>query len=389
MTLFIWKNETETGELEAHSIKHAQEQLATYSINYTSLRKKWFHSNKIPKKNIYLFFERFSHLLHAHIPILSILKIIQADIHHPNLFRLVSSIQQHITKGHTLYEALIQNPEHFNSLTCELIQIGESCGKLDQTLSELVAQQKRITALKKNILKALFYPSFLILMAFFITLGLLYFVVPQFSQFYEAMGASIPEMTSLLLHLSIFLQKKGFLSINLIVLFLSSLLLLMKQCLFFQKKLATWSLHFPIFGNLLQIIFLFRALRALSLLLSSGMPILSALTVMIRMTHHPVYFLLFQAVQEKMQQGFSMSYALSHSPYIPTLVIELIKTGEETGHLNTMLLQATELYEELLHEKIHSLQILIEPLLILFLSLIICFILLALYLPIFNIGNVV
>ncbi len=389
MTIFIWKNQEKTGEIEAESIEQAKEQLTAYSIYYTSLRKKWFYSNKIPKKNIYLFFERFAYLLHAHIPILTVLKIIQSDIQHPAFFRLISSIQQYITEGHTLHDALLQHPNHFSSLTCELIQLGESSGKLNDALSELVVQQKRMAVIKKTILKSLFYPVFLIFMAFIITLGLLYFVVPEFSQFYESMGASLPKISILLLSLSSFLQQQGFLSFNIFILFSSSLLLLIKHSIFLQKKLAVWSLRVPILGNLLQIIFLLRALRALTLLLSSGMPILSALMITIKITHHPVYVLLFQDMQEKIQQGFPMSNALSHHPYIPILVIELIKTGEETGHLTSMLAQAVALYEEILHEKIHALQILIEPLLIFFLSLIICFILLALYLPIFNIGNVV
>ena len=389
MTLFIWKSEEKAGEIEAESIEKAKEQLTAYSIYYTSLRKKWFYSNKIPKKNIYLFLERFAYLLHAHIPILTVLKIIQSDIQHPTLFRLISSIQQSISEGHTLYDALMQHPSHFSSLTCELIQLGESSGKLNDALSELITQQKRMITIKKTILKALFYPTFLILMAFIITLGLLYFVVPEFSLFYESMGASIPKISILLLDFSHFLQQKGFLSLNIFILLSSSILLIIKQSIFLQKKLAIGSLRLPILGNLLQIIFLLRALRALTLLLSSGMPILSALIIIIKMTRHPVYFLLFQEMQEKIQQGFPMSDALSHHPYIPSLVIELIKTGEETGHLTSMLAQAVELYEEDLHNKIHALYVLIEPLLILFLSLIICFILLALYLPIFNMGNVV
>jgi len=390
MNTYLWKSSIKTGEIEAASIYHARAILLEQNISWTSLkRKRIFLKKAIKQKTIFLFLQQLSHLISSNINLLSAICMLKHNYKNKPILSLLNKIEIDICAGHTLYETLKKHPNYFSDLTCHLIHLGEASGNLSTILQNIVLHQEKIHTLKTKLIKALFYPSFILFFACAVTFFLLSFIIPQFAEFYASVSGQLPFLTQQLILVANFFHAYILIFFLLSIILLSSTLLIFKKVHLLQHQAKKLSLHIPLLGKYLQIVILLRFLQALNLSISSGMPIINALSLIKKVCAHPSYAVLFAQATQKIAEGHSIAESLQHEKYIPNFVIELIRTGESSGSLSAMLAQASHFYEAKLDTFTYYLQTLLEPLLLIFLSVMIGFILLALYLPIFNIGNII
>lgn len=390
MNTYLWKNSTTAGEIEAASIYHAKAILLEQNISWNSLRRKSiFFSTTIKKKTIFLLLQQLSHLIASNINLLSAIRMLKHNYKSKPIFSLLNKIEIDICAGHTLYETFKKHPNYFSELTCHLIHLGEVSGNLSTILQNIVLHQEKMYALKTKLIKALFYPSLILFFSCAVTFFLLSFIVPQFAEFYASVSGQLPFLTQQLIIIANFLHAYSLTFFSLCIILLISILLMFKKIPLIQHQAKKLTLHIPLFGKFLQIIILLRFLQALNLSMSSGLPIINALSLIKKICAYPSYENLLTQATQKIAEGHSIAESLQHEKYIPNFVIELIRTGEASGSLSAMLDQAAHFYEAKLDTFTYYLQILLEPLLLTFLSVMIGFILLALYLPIFNIGNVI
>lgn len=393
MNTYYWKSSHDKGSIQAKSIHHAKAILINHHIEWHTIRRSYrsfFPIRKhIRKREINLFLQQLTHLITAHLSILQAIKTIQSGNKNSYFQSLLQDIEKFIFEGNMLCDALNKHPAYFNTMICELIRLGELSGNLEYILKHITEENQKNLVLANKIKKAAFYPCIVIFITAIITFLLLNDVVPEFSDFYQGFSATLPKMTRLLIFISSFIQKSGTLCFSTLLLFYGLSHLLIKRTPVMRSFFSILIFKIPLMGNLIRKIILLRALRSLSLLIHSGMPILTAIELTSDICLHSIYTAFFKNVLQQIKQGQSIAESLDDPDYIPSLVIELIKTGEAAGQLNLMLDKAVFFYEQEVDQQLNQLQLLIEPILLIILSLVITFILLALYLPIFNIGNII
>lgn len=389
---YYWKNQHQQGEIKSLSIHYAKAILLSQHIEWQSIKRHYrfnFTIHRISSKHIADLLMQLSHLLQSHFTLLHAIQALMASNTQPALLILLKHIESTILAGNPLSYALRSYPNYFNAFTCELIRLGETCGNLNEVLQALYQTRQKNLLFINKLKQAAFYPCLVAGIAILITIGMLNYVVPQFAEFYQAFSGNLPILTQWIITIACQLHHHGVLIFSSSLFFICLMILLIKQLLIVRVALLQLMLRLPVMGSLIQKILLLRYFRSLHLLINSSMPILPALELLKTICLHPSYFQLFDQASQKIKAGYSLAESLSHTPYIPKLLLELIKTGEITGRLDAMLMHAIFFYEQDLDQQLNRLQQLIEPVLLITLSCIIMLILLAIYLPIFNVGNII
>lgn len=346
------------------------------------------NQKKISFLDITLFFRQFSTLISAGVPIVQCCEIIKTYTEKASLRSLIYQIKKSLETGKGFSDSLRQHQNYFNELTCALIDIGEQTGTLDRMLVRIVHHQEKSLALKNKVKHALFYPAVMMVISLFIFIAMLIFIVPRFAHLFQSMHKTLPFLTRIMIHLSEWISHYCVLGILLIVLsivFNRYFFSFFKTQIAFEKIL----LKLPILSSLLKKMILARFAQTLATTFSSGIPIIDALKMASNTCGNHFYAKATYPLQREVAKGQPLHIAMRKNTLFPSMMIQLIQVGEESGKLEPMLEKIATLYETEMEQVMGYLSQLIEPLIMVVLGVLIGGLVIAMYLPIFKLGTII
>ncbi len=376
------------GVLQAASAGLAHALLRRQGLRVEQLQRQWWSSAPaVGSAALTAMVRQWAVLMRAGISLVPALELLQRSAASPVLASLLERVQQDVEGGQPLSVALGQHPQVFGPLHLSLVQAGERAGLLETMLERLAQTLEKNTQLRSRLRAALTYPLVVLVLALAVLVLMLLYVVPVFEEVFQSFGAELPWSTRAVLALSHGLSQGA----PWAALLAMPLLLLLRrawQDAGWQRRWQRHLLDWPVLGGLLRASVVARWAHTLSALLQAGVPLTEALPVAGRATGHPVYERLTEHLQRRVAQGGRLSEGMAHTGRFPDLLVQLCATGEESGTLATLLDKAAELTGEELDERVQALSGLIEPLIIVLLGGAIGVILVAMYLPIFRLGQV-
>lgn len=343
---------------------------------------------KINLMDITVLSRQLAVMVAADIPLIQSLQIIQQGHSKKRIKELIAVIRHDIEIGHTLAEALGKHPSLFNNLFCSLIKAGEQSGSLSLMLDRVANYQEKLTALGRKISKVLAYPILVLLIAVLVTIGLLIFVIPQFASIFNTFGSELPFLTRSVIGLSNYLQNHYCLWVGACSFLGLGFLQAKRHITRFSYHLDKTLLALPLIGTIIQKNIIAHFSRTLAITLSASLPLIQSLEFALCVTQNKVFQLAKPSIITSITNGQSIYLSLQNSQLFPAMVIQMVTIGEEAGKLEHMLNKIADYYEEEINNTIESLNILLEPLIMSILGIVVGFLLLAMYVPIFKLGSV-
>lgn len=377
------------GELFAKDSLAVKIQLHSQFITPIKIRKKiLFLNQKITGLDIAILFRQLSTLISAGIPIVQACQSLENSANKLSFKLLITSIKKNLENGQYLSHELSKLPYYFDSFACHLIYVGEKTGRLDQALVRVANYKENAIKLKKQLFQALLYPFTVSLIALIVTLIMLVCIVPRFAELFQSQQQQLPLLTRFILLLSSVIRDyywilliPTFISLFFIYYFYSK-----KN---FKSKLDAISLKLPFINKIISQVMVIRILRTLSTTTSSGINLLDSIKILSQCTTHSVYVSAIRQMQLEIERGMQLHFALQSNPLFPSLVVQMIKVGEESGMLEAMLDKSAVIYEQNLDHLIVTIKLILEPLIMIILGVLIGGLVIAMYLPIFKIGTVI
>ena len=376
------------GTLEAADAELARALLRRQGFQVDTVRRQWWSQKKpLSHRVITAMTRQWAALLRAGVSMVPALEMLQRSTLQPAMASVLEQIQRSVENGQPLSQALGQHPQVFGPLYVSMVHAGESAGILETMMERLAQTLEKNEQLRSRVRSALTYPLVVVVMALAILVLMLVYVVPVFEEVFESFGAELPWSTQVVVTLS---QAVGQWGPWAALMAVPVLVLLRRQWQqpAWQRQWHRRVLGWPGVGSLVRASVLARWAHTLSALLEAGVPLTEALPVAGNATGHPVYARINEHLQRRVAQGGRLSEGMAHTGRFPDMLIQLCATGEETGTLDALLAKAAELMADELDSHIHALSSLIEPLIVVVLGGAIGVILVAMYLPIFRLGQV-
>ena len=343
---------------------------------------------RITPKDIAIFTRQLATMLYSGIPLVQAFGIISQAAENPRLKKLIDTIRTDVESGSTLSEALAKHRQYFDDLYVNLVTAGESAGVLDQVLDSIAAYKERIESIKGKIKKALFYPATVIAVAIAVTALLLIVVIPQFESIFQSFGADLPAFTRLVVDASEFMQSKGWLVLIAAVAAIVGIIQLKKRNQRFAHLIDRFSLKIPIIGPVLEKSALSRFASTLSTTFAAGVPLVDALQTVAGATGNVVYEQATLEIRDDVATGHPLQLAMQQTGLFPPMMIQMTAIGEEAGSLDAMLDKVSGFYEEEVNNTVDALSSLLEPIIIIFIGVVVGGMVVAMYLPIFQMAAV-
>jgi len=307
----------------------------------------------------------------------------------PRMRTVIDKIRADVESGGSLHESLAEHPVQFDELYVNLVKAGESAGVLDTILDNIATHKERIESIKGKIRKALYYPAAVIAVAVIVSSILLIFVIPQFEQVFASFGSDLPAFTRMIVDASRFMRSNGFYIFLTFGLIITALIMAKKR----SKRFAHWldriSLKIPIVGGILEQAAIARFCRTLAITFAAGVPLVDALKIVSGATGNAVYDDAASRIREDVAVGHQLQLAMQQTSVFPNMVIQMAAIGEEAGSLDAMLVKVAEAYEEEVNNAVDALSSLLEPLIIVFVGVVVGAMVVAMYLPIFKMAAVI
>lgn len=366
--------------LEIGEIKKTASRDLLASINFLKKRVK--------QKDLVLFSRQLSTLIGAGVPIVQGLTILLEQIENPAFKKVIASVREDIESGTSITEALSHHPTVFSELYVNMVRSGELGGILDVILERLSAYLESAAALRGKIKSAMVYPAVIAVVASGVTAFLLIVVVPTFVKIFEQAGAQLPLPTQILLSVSNFLRRYVIFVIIGLIAFVVGLRQYYKTeagSMYIDRLL----LRLPLFGPLLRKVAVAKFTKTFGTLVKSGVPILQALETVAKTSGNRVVEKAVLQAKESIREGERISDPLKASGAFPPMVTQMISVGEETGNLDAMLAKISEFYEQEVDAAVSGLTSMIEPIIVVFMGVIIGAIAVAMYMPMFELGALV
>ncbi len=328
-------------------------------------------------------------MMEAGIPLVQSLDILSSGQQNPTMQKLIDNIRENIEEGSSLSDALRNYPGQFDSLFVNLVEAGESSGTLESLLGRIARYKERTETIKGKVRKALVYPAAVIMIAIAVVTVIMLFVIPQFEELFRNFGADLPAFTRLVIDMSKFLVSKGWL-IG-IILFAGTFFMIQgwKRSKKFQRIVDNLVLKIPVIGTISHKAAMSRFARTLATTFAAGIPIVESLDSVAGASGNMVISDAVKRMRTQMASGQSMVFAMRQETVFPHMLRQMAAVGEETGALDDMLNKVADFYEEEVDNAVDALSSLLEPFILVLIGGIVGFLVVALYLPIFNIGNVV
>jgi len=342
---------------------------------------------KIKIDELVIFSRQLATMVDAGIALVHALDILSEQTENVSFKEIIARVREDVEAGASLSEALAKHSEIFPGIFVNMVRAGESSGMLDEILDRLATYLEKTSILQKKVKSALVYPAVVSSMAVAITLFLIIKIVPIFKDIYAGFGAVLPAPTQMLLNLSDFLTQYFYVAIGLI----AGAVFLAKRYAKSEKgriKIDNFKLKMPIFGTILRKVAVGKFTRTLSTLIRSGVPILGALEIVSKTAGNRVVEIAVDKVRVNVKEGEPIAEPLARSGVFPPMVVRMISVGEQTGELEKMLIKIADFYDTEVDTAVSGLTSLIEPLIIAFLGIVIGGIVICMFLPIFQITEV-
>jgi type IV pilus assembly protein PilC len=382
-----------TGELNGHNPALIKAQLRKQGINPTKVRKKaasiFGKGRKIKPLDIAFFSRQMATMMKAGVPLLQSFDIISEGSENPNFRKLVEDIKQHVASGHSFAASLRQKPQYFDELFCSLVDAGEQAGALESLLDRVATYKEKTESLKAKIKKAMTYPIAVVVVAFIVTAILLIKVVPQFQTLFSSFGADLPSFTLMVIGLSEMLQDYWYIALGGIIVSVLAFQRAHRTSEKFRNGTDRTLLKIPIIGPLLFKSAVARYARTLATTFAAGVPLVDALDSVSGATGNIIFKNAVNKVKQDVSTGMPLNFSMRTTGVFPTLAIQMTAIGEESGALDSMLDKVATYYEEEVDNMVDSLTSLMEPMIMAVLGVIVGGLVIAMYLPIFQLGQVV
>ena len=352
------------------------------SLGKTEIKLPW--SGKVKPKDIAVFSRQFATMINSGLSLLRALNILSEQTQNAMLARTIGEVRTDVEKGLSLSAALAKHPKVFKRLYVAMIRAGEIGGVLDSVLLRLAENLEKDVALRQKIKSAMTYPTVVFCLVIMIMIGMLIFVVPTFKNLYRDLGGDLPLPTRVLIVLSDKAKQFWYILAALMI----GLWVGLRRWVNTEKGRGKWDamkLRVPIFGQLVHKSALSRFSRTLSVLMRSGVPILQSLEIVRETVNNTVVSNAVQDVAASVKEGESIAKPLERHDIFPPMVVQMISVGEETGALDTMLAKISDFYDQEVEATVEALTSLIEPVLIAVMGVVVGGMVVALYMPMFNI----
>lgn len=399
-TLFIWhgvnrKGKKINGELPANNVIELKAQLRKQGITPGRVKKKpkalfGLDGDKpITASNIAIITRQIATMLAAGVPLVQTIEMIGRGHNNGKVRKLLGEISSKLSSGIPLSNCLREHPLFFDELYCDLVASGEQSGALETIYSRIATYKEKAEALKSKIKKALTYPVAVLVVAFIVTSILLIFVVPIFQDIFAGFGAELPSFTLLVISISEFMQSYWYIGLGAI--FLTAFLFKRahRSSQLLRDNVDKIILKLPIIGSLLEKAAVARYARTLSTTFAAGVPLIDALNSAAGASGNAVFRDAILDVRNEVSSGMQMNLAMRNCKIFPDMVIQMVAIGEESGAVDDMLSKVAIVYEQEVDDAVDSLTSLLEPLIMAVLGVVIGGLIIAMYLPIFQIGSVV
>ncbi len=378
------------GELRAGGENQVQAALRRQGVLATKIKKRRTRSGKtIKPKDIAIFTRQLATMMKAGVPLLQSFDIVGRGNANPSVAKLLNDIRSDVETGTSLSSAFRKFPKYFDNLYCNLVEAGEAAGILEELLDRLAIYMEKTEAIKSKIKSALMYPTSVVVVAFVVVAIIMIFVIPAFKQVFSSFGADLPAPTLFVMAVSEFFVAYWWLIFGVIGGGLYFFFQAWKRNERVQRVMDRLLLRVPIFGALIEKSCVARWTRTLATMFAAGVPLVEALDSVGGASGNTVYGDATAKIQQEVSTGTSLTNAMTNVNLFPSMVIQMTAIGEESGSIDHMLGKAADFYEAEVDDMVAGLSSLMEPIIIVFLGVIIGGIVVSMYRPIFKLGQVV
>lgn len=402
-SMFVWegvnrRGQAVKGEMSSANSALVKAQLRKQGIDPKKVKKApqpLFGIGGGPKKkrikssDITFFTRQMATMVKSGVPLVQSFDIVADGVDNLSLKQVIFEIRDSVASGNDFAAALKQHPNLFDELTCNLVESGEQAGTLESMLEKVAVYKEKTEALKAKIKKAMMYPAITLLVAFAVTVILLVKVVPSFDAMFQSFGSELPAPTQFVVNLSEFAQEYYLYVIGAIVIIGVIFNQALSKSPNFRDNVERALLQVPVVGNLIKQAAVARYARVLSTTFAAGVPLVDALDSVAGAVGNSVYRDAVLDIRDEVASGQQMHLAMRSVKIFPNMVVQMTSIGEESGALDTMLGKAANYYEDEVDNAVDSLTAMIEPMIMVFLGVVIGGLIVAMYLPIFQIGDAI
>ena len=391
---FAWEGRDKTGklvrgEIRAGSKTMAQATLRRQGILVTKIKKQGMGGGgSVTEKDISLFTRQLATMMKAGVPLLQAFDIVGKGAANAAVGKLLTDIKTDVESGSSLTQAFRKYPLYFDALFCNLVGAGEQAGILDSLLDRLATYKEKIQSIKGKIKSALFYPIAIIVVAFIITAVIMIFVIPQFKAIFSTFGADLPGPTVVIIAISDAFVANWYLIFGGIGGGFYGFFYAWKRSLAMQIFMDRVMLKLPVFGDLVRKATIARWTRTLSTMFAAGVPLVEALDSVAGAAGNHVYMLATRQIKNEVSTGQNLTVSMQNTNLFPSMVIQMVSIGEESGQLDGMLSKVADFFEAEVDDAVDALSSLMEPIIMVVLGTLIGGMVVAMYLPIFKLGAI-
>ncbi len=392
---YSWEGKDKSGKVVKGEMRAAGEasvsaHLRRQGILVSKIKKSPTRRGKgVSEKDVTLFTRQLATMLKSGVPLLQAFDIVGKGHDNPSVARLLLEIKTDVETGSSLEQAFRKYPLYFDELFCNLIGAGEQAGILDSLLDRLATYKEKIQAIKSKIKSALFYPVSIIVIAFVITAVIMIFVIPAFKEMFKNFGADLPAPTLLVMAISDFFVAWWWAIFGAIGGGLYWFFYTWKRSKSMQRAMDTLMLKIPVFGSLVRKATIARWSRTLSTMFAAGVPLVEAFDSVAGAAGNAVYYDATKAIQREVTTGNSLTVAMQNTNVFPSMVLQMVAIGEESGSIDSMLSKVADFFEAEVDDAVEALSSLMEPVIMVVLGTLIGGMVIAMYLPIFKMGQAV
>jgi type IV pilus assembly protein PilC len=392
---WAWEGKDKQGKSVKGETRGAGEALVNATLRRQGImvskikKQKSGGGGKVSEKDVTLFTRQLATMMKAGVPLLQSFDIVGKGHANPAVSRLLMALKTDVETGSSLTQAFRKYPLLFDALFCNLVGAGEAAGILESLLDRLASYKEKTQAIKSKIKAALFYPVAIIGVAFIITAVIMIFVIPAFKQVFTSFGADLPGPTLFVMAISDAFVTYWYIIFPLLFGGIYGFMYAWKRSLAVQIFMDKLLLKAPVFGNLIRISTIARWTRTLSTMFAAGVPLVEALESVGGAAGNYVYLVATKQIQQAVSTGSSLTVAMTDVGVFPSMVLQMVQIGEESGALDGMLSKVADFFEAEVDDAVDALSSLMEPVIMVVLGTLIGGMVIAMYLPIFKLGEAV
>jgi type IV pilus assembly protein PilC len=392
---YTWTGKDKSGKVVKGELRAGGESLVVATlrrqgIQVQSVKKVSGRGGKrITEKDITIFTRQLAVMMKAGVPLLQAFEIVGRGHANPSVGKLLLDIKTDVETGSSLAQAFRKYPAYFDQLFCNLVGAGEAAGILDTLLERLATYKEKILAIKGKIKSALFYPISIIVVALVVTAVIMIFVIPVFKDLFKSFGADLPGPTLFVMAISDWFIGNWYIVFPALGFGIWFFFYMWKRSLTMQRAIDRLTLRIPVFGDVIRKATIARWCRTLSTMFAAGVPLVESLDSVGGAAGNYVYLDATRRIQAEVSSGTALTTAMTNTGVFPSMVLQMVAIGEESGALDQMLSKVADFFEQEVDEAVESLASLMEPMIMVVLGGLIGGIVVAMYLPIFKMGQAI